>query len=70
MPNETYQRIMEILDEQRMKEIESAMVAKKFMIRTLNPIRLISLKRTYDMFINHANGIGWAMGSVRKEFEP
>lgn len=51
MPNETYQKIMEILDEQRMKEVESAMVAKRFMKRTLNPIKLIGLKRTYDMFI-------------------
>ncbi|NBH79800.1 hypothetical protein D3Z52_16820 [Clostridiaceae bacterium] len=70
MPNETYQKIMEILDEQRMKEVESAMVAKRFMKRTLNPIKLIGLKRTYDMFMYHANGIGWAMGHVRKEFEP
>lgn len=70
MPNKTYYRVMELLDEQRMKEVESAMVAKKFMKRTLNPIELIRLKHTYDMFMNHADGIGWAMGHVRKEFEP
>lgn len=70
MPNETYHRIMELLDEQRTKEFESAMVAKKLLRRTLSPIGRIRLKRTYDMFMYHANGIGWAMGHVRKEFEP
>lgn len=61
---------MELLDEQRTKEFESAMVAKKLLRRTLNPIGRIRLKRIYDMFMYHANGIGWAMGHVRKEFEP
>lgn len=70
MPNETYQRIMELLEEERMKEIEGAMVAEKFMKGTLNPIRRISFKRAYDMFMYHANGISWAMGRVRREFEP
>lgn len=70
MPNETYHRIMELLDEQRMLDVESAMVAKKFMKKTLNPIGLIRLKRTYNMFMDHAAGIGWAMRRIRRELEP
>lgn len=71
MPNETYLRIMEILDEQRMKEVECAMRSKELMKRSfLHPVRYIQSKICYEMFMNHANGIRWAMGSVRREFEP
>lgn len=65
----SYEKVMAILEDERQKELTCAMKSKELMRRTLNPIRRIQCKASFNMFMGHVNGIYWAIGRIRREAE-
>lgn len=63
----SYEKVMAILEDERRKELTCAMKSQELMHKTLNPIRRIQCKRSFDMFMGHANGIYWAIGRIHRE---
>lgn len=66
---DVHKDIMDILQDERMKELECAMRCKELMIKTINPFERIKLKRSSERFMDHSIGIHMAILRIERKLE-
>lgn len=63
----TKSKVMIILDDERKREVDRAMMVEKLRRKTLNPIKRFRYRKTIAMFMDHAIGINLAIRRIEKE---
>ncbi len=69
MADKTYENVMEILEDERRKELECAFYVSKLMKKTLNPFKRMKRKKYCEKFMNHSIGIETAICRIKRELE-
>lgn len=69
MANIKYENVMEILEDESMNELKSAMFTKELMKKTLNPFKRIAYKRSCERFMEHSIAVDRAIRRIKRELE-
>lgn len=69
MADMNYEKIMDILDDVRVKEFACAEKTWVLMKKTLNPFKRIMYKKSHDRFMDHVVGIQLAINRINKEIK-
>lgn len=62
-----YEQIMEILKNERNKELECAKTTYELMKSTKNPFKRIALEKSRKRFLDHSFGIDLAISAIKKK---
>lgn len=62
------EKTMEILEDERMKELECAMHTKELLRKTINPFKRMELRKSCETFMSHSVGIELAILRIKREF--